>query len=137
MAPRKRMSTEHKAALAKGREQANAVRAYLDALESHRPKRGRKRTPESIQKRIAIIDEQYELAGSLSALQLLQERKNLEAERATLTADDRAGLDRLRKNFVKNAKAYGTAKGITYGTWREIGVPADVLRDAGISRSAP
>jgi hypothetical protein len=132
--PSRKMSADHKAALAKGREQASAVRAYLDALESHRPKRGRKPTPESIQKRIALIDEQYELAGSLSALQLLQERKNLEAEFATLTADDGVDLDRLRKGFVKNAKAYGAAKGIAYGTWREIGVTADVLRDAGITR---
>jgi hypothetical protein len=134
MAPRKKMSTEHKAALAKGREQASAVRAYLDALESHRPKRGRKRTPESIQKRLLAIDEQYELAGSLAALQLLQERKNLEVELAALTTGDGINFDRLRRAFVKNAKAYGAAKGIAYGTWREIGVPADVLRDAGITR---
>jgi hypothetical protein len=135
MAPRKKMSSEHKAALAKGREQAAAVRAYLDALESHRPKRGRKRTPESIRKRLLVIDEQYERAGALTALQLLQERKNLEAELAALTAGDGVDLERLRKAFVKNAKAYGAAKGILYGTWREIGVPADVLRDAGISRA--
>lgn len=133
--PARKMTTEHKAALAKGREQAHAVRAYLEALESNRPKRGRKRTPESIEKRIAQIDEQYELAGSLTALQLLQERKNLEVELATLIgAQGGVDLDRLRKGFVKSAKAYGTAKGIAYGTWREIGVPADVLRDAGITR---
>jgi 4-alpha-glucanotransferase len=135
MPPRK-MSADHKAALAKGRAQANAVRAYLEALESNRPRRGRKRTPESIQKRLTIIDEQYELAGSLTALQLLQERKNLEGDLATLTAGDGFDMTSLRKAFVKNAKAYGAAKGIAYGTWREIGVPADVLRDAGISRSS-
>ena len=56
VAPARKMSAAHKAALAKGREQANAVRAYLDALEANRPKRGRKRTPESISKRIAAID---------------------------------------------------------------------------------
>jgi hypothetical protein len=133
MAPRK-MSSEHKAALAKGREQANAVRAYLDALESHRPKRGRKRTPESIRKRMGVIDEHYESAGALSALQLLQERKNLEAELATMSVGDGVDLERLRKAFVKNAKAYGVAKGISYGTWREIGVPAEVLREAGVRR---
>ncbi len=47
------MSDEHKAALAEGREQGGVVRRYLEALESHRPKRGRKRTPESIAKRLA------------------------------------------------------------------------------------
>ncbi len=44
------MSAEHKAALAKGREEGRAVRRYLEALEEQRPRRGRKRTPESIKK---------------------------------------------------------------------------------------
>ena len=51
------MSDEHKAALAEAREQGRVVRRYLETLESHRPKRGRKRTPESITKRLAAIDE--------------------------------------------------------------------------------
>jgi hypothetical protein len=134
--PTQRMSAEHKAALAKGREQASAVRAYLEAIESHKPKRGRRRTPESIEKRLAQIDEQYETANALAALQLLQERKNLEVELARLISGGGLDMDKLRKAFVKNAKAYGKAKGIAYGTWREIGVPADVLRDAGITRGS-
>jgi dsRNA-specific ribonuclease len=134
--PAKKMSAEHKAALAKGRNQANAVRAYLGALEANRPKRGRKRTSESIERRLAAIDAEYEIAGSLTALQLLQERKNLEAEVVTLrSASGGEDLERLRKEFVRNAKAYAQAKGIAYGTWREIGVSAEVLRQAGISRA--
>jgi hypothetical protein len=128
------MTAEHKAALAKGREQANAVRAYLEALEANRPKRGRKRTPESIEKRLEAIDGQYETAGSLTALQLLQERKNLEAELAAMKSDTRPDLDKLRRAFVRHARAYGASKGIEHATWREIGVPADVLRDAGVKR---
>jgi hypothetical protein len=135
VAPARKMTAEHKAALAKGREQANAVRAYLDALEANRPKRGRKRTPESIAKRITAIDVQYETAGSLTALQLLQERKNLEAELVAMKKKAGPDLDKLRKGFVKNARAYAAAKGIEHATWREIGIPADVLRDAGITRS--
>ena len=42
------MSDSHKAALAEGREQGRAVRRYLEALEAHKLKRGRKRTQESI-----------------------------------------------------------------------------------------
>jgi hypothetical protein len=128
------MSAEHKAALAKGREQANAVRSYLEALEANRPKRGRKRTPESIAKRMVAIDAQYETAGSLTALQLLQERKNLETELVAMKRKAGPDLDKLRRAFVKNARSYGAAKGIEHTTWREIGVPADVLRDAGIGR---
>jgi hypothetical protein len=132
--PARKMTAEHKAALAKGREQANAVRAYLEALEANRPKRGRKRTPDSIAKRLAAIDAQYETAGSLTALQLLQERKNLEAELAAMKSDTGPDLDKLRRAFVKHARAYGASKGIEHATWREIGVSADVLRDAGVKR---
>jgi hypothetical protein len=128
------MTATHKAALARGRTQANAVRAYLEALEANRPRRGRRRTPESIARRIAAIDQQYETAGSLTALQLLQERKNLEAELAALQTTQGPDPDALRRAFVKHARAYGDAKGIEHATWREIGVPADVLRAAGITR---
>ena len=50
------MSAEHKAALAKGREEGRIVRQYLEALESTKPRRGRKRTPDSIRKRLATIE---------------------------------------------------------------------------------
>ncbi len=39
------MSAEHKAALAEGRNLSRSISRYLDALEAHKPKRGRKRTP--------------------------------------------------------------------------------------------
>ena len=35
---------------------------------------------------------------------------------------------------MKAAKNYCERKGITYSTWREVGVPAEVLKKAGISR---
>jgi hypothetical protein len=53
------MSDAHKAALAEGRSQGRAVRTYLEALEAHKPKRGRKRTPESTKKRLAKIDADF------------------------------------------------------------------------------
>ena len=46
--PKGPMTDEHKAALAKGRNEGNAVRNYLEALRANKPKRGRKRTRESI-----------------------------------------------------------------------------------------
>ena len=51
------MSNSHKAALAEGREQGRAVRRYLEALEAHKPKRGRRRTSESVQKRLVVIED--------------------------------------------------------------------------------
>ena len=60
------MSDEHKAALAEGREQGRVVRRYLEALESHKPKRGRKRSPETVAKRLASIEERLATADPLT-----------------------------------------------------------------------
>ena len=42
------MSKSHKAALAQGRVEGRIIRSYLDVVEANKPKRGRKRTIESI-----------------------------------------------------------------------------------------
>jgi hypothetical protein len=131
--PTKPMTDEHKRKLAQGREQGRAVKAYLDALERHRPRRGRQRTPDSIKTRLAAIEEQLADASSLKRLQLLQERRDLEVELAAKSAGA-VDLSALEAGFVRYAKSYGEAKGIAYATWRELGVPAEVLKRAGITR---
>src|ERR1700749_1980985 len=83
---RRSMTPEHKAALAKGREEGLSVRRYLEALESSRPKRGRKRTPASIDRKLAAIEAQLETADPLTRLHLLQQKKDLQDER-TKTGD--------------------------------------------------
>ena len=128
------MSAAHKAALAEGREQGRAVRRYLEALEAHKPKRGRKRTPESIQKRLAVIEERLPEADPLSRLQLVQERIDLTRELNGL--DSGVDLSELEKEFVSAAGPYGERKGITYAAWRAAGVDPSVLRKAGIKRGA-
>jgi len=127
------MSAEHKAALAKGREEGLVVRRYLEALESSRPKRGRRRTPASIEKKMASIDRDLTAAEPLSRLHLLQERKDLEEELARTGENN--DLGDLEKRFVRVAKSYSDRKGISYGTWRTAGVSAAVLQRAGISRA--
>ncbi|MDE3087355.1 MAG: hypothetical protein KGJ77_11385 [Acidobacteriota bacterium] len=127
------MSDEHKQALARGREEGRAVRRYLEAVEHQRPRRGRKRTPDSIRRRLAQVQEQLPTADPLGRLHLLQEQTDLEAELARMgKAQDMAVLERA---FVKVARAYGARKGISYHAWRAAGVPAGVLSKAGISRS--
>ncbi len=126
------MSDSHKAALAEGREQGRAVRRYLEALEAHRPKRGRKRTPESVQKRLASIDERLAEADALTRLHLVQERMNLESELSS--SDNAVDLEALEDEFVVAAAPYGERKGITYSAWRQAGVDPAVLRRAGIRR---
>ena len=127
------MSAEHKAALAEGRTQSRAVRNYLDALDAHKPKRGRKRTPDSIKKRLDAIETQIDGADPLKRLQLVQERMDLTAELANM--EDKPDLSALEKGFTDSAKAYGTRKGISYAAWRELGVDASTLKAAGITRA--
>lgn len=128
------MSQAHKEALAIGREEGRAVRRYLEALEAHKPKRGRKRSPESIKKRLDQIDDKIEYSDPLSRVHLVQERMNLMAE---LAAKDAAvDLAALEEDFIKSAANYSDRKGITYAAWREAGVDAAVLRQAGIRRGA-
>jgi hypothetical protein len=128
------MSPEHKQALAEGRSQGRDVRLYLEALQKNRPKRGRKRTPESISKRLAQLEHQVETADSMRKLLLLQERISLRAELEKLQASNNPTDSEER--FITVARAFGERKGITYSAWREFGVSADVLRAAGIPRSS-
>ena len=127
------MSDEHKAALAEGREQGRVVRRYLEALEAHRPKRGRKRTPESIANRLTAIEEELASADALSRVHLVQERMDLERELAG-ASDDGADLEELEAEFVEVAAGYGERKGLSYEAWRSIGVEPRVLKAAGVGR---
>ncbi len=127
------MSDEHKVALAEGREQGRVVRRYLEALESHRPKRGRKRTPESVTKRLAAIGEQLTTADPLNRLHLVQERLDLERELASSEGNG-ADVEELEAGFIEVAAAYGERKGLSYEAWRSIGVAPSVLKAAGIGR---
>ncbi len=127
------MSDSHKEALAVGREQGRAVRRYLEALEANRPRRGRKRTPEGIEKRLVAIDERIAVADPLSRLHLAQERMDLEAELAA-SGDGGADIDALEADFIAAAGPYSQRKAISYDAWRAAGLAPRVLKAAGIGR---
>lgn len=130
------MSNEHKAAMEAGRAEGRAVRDYLEALRANKPRRGRKRTTDSINKRLTAIADTLPTASAIEELKLVQERRDLEAELATMGSADEADLGALEAKFVDVAKTYAERKGISYGSWREVGVPAAVLSKAGIARSS-
>lgn len=132
----KTMSNEHKAAMEAGRAEGRVVRDYLEALRANKPRRGRKRTPESINKRLTAITDALASASAIEELKLIQERRDLEAELTTLSSGDEFDLGALEARFIDVAKTYAERKGISYGSWREVGVPAAVLSKAGISRSS-
>lgn len=137
MAPEKKtrsMTPEHKAALAEGRTQGNAVRAYLEALAANKPKRGRKRTPESIKKRLDAIDQELGSADQLKKLQLNQEQIDLADELATMNRP-KIDISALEKGFIAAAGPYAARKEISYAAFRSVGVTPAVLNAAGISRA--
>ena len=127
------MTDEHKAALAKGRMEGRVVREYLEGLRATKPKRGRKRTPETIRKRLEAVDVELASASPLDELLLVQERRELEAELAAKS--NSIDMDALEAAFVDVAKSYSDSKSISYASWRDVGVPAGTLKQAGISRS--
>lgn len=132
--PKNPLSDEHKAAMAAGRLEGRVVRDYLEALRSNKPRRGRKRTAESITARLASITSELNEADALDELRLLQERRNLQIELESM--DSGIDITALEQEFVKVARSYSERQGIAYATWREVGVEASVLSAAGISRSA-
>ena len=126
------MSDEHKAALAKGRVEGRIVRDYLEGLRATKPKRGRKRTPETINARLDAIDTELASASALDELLLVQERRDLESELEAMS--DAIDMAALEEAFVGVAKSYSHSKSISYASWRDVGVPASVLKSAGIGR---
>jgi hypothetical protein len=126
------MSKEHKAALAQGRKEARAIKAYLSALGGRRP--GRPVSKESLTKRMERVNEKLEASDDpLEVVDLIQAK--LDIEKALAELDKSQDLRALELGFVEYAAAYSERKGVTYTAWREFGVPAAVLRQAGIKET--
>lgn len=127
------MTPQHKAALAEGRAQGRAIRLYLEALEAHKPKRGRRRTEASISARLDAIEEQLPDADPVKRLDLIQERLDLTDELAGM--QETVDMSALETDFAAAAAGYSERKGISYSAWRELGVEPAVLKKAGIPRT--
>ena len=129
----KKLTAEHKAALAKGREQGRVVREYLSALNEEK-KPGRKLDADTLNERItqtqAQIDAEPDPAKRVDLIQ-----KRLDYEEKLASIGEAVDLEALEKDFVNAAKEYSERKGITYSAWREAGVPAAALKEAGIPRT--
>jgi len=126
----RRMTDEHKQALTEGRRQGKAVRDYLAALEAEsRKPRGRKpsQTPDEIQ---AQIDAEPDPAKRLDLIQ-----KRLDVEERLAAENESVDLAGLERDFVAAIKPYADRKGLSYTALREAGVPAAVLKEAGVART--
>lgn len=123
------MSQEHKDALALGRQEARAIKAYLSAISDRKP--GRPVTKETLKKRLENMNARIEASDDpLRTVDLVQRR--LDIEKALSETGPEYDLQSLEAGFVEYAKAYSERKGISYTAWREVGVPAAVLKSADI-----
>ena len=132
--PKNSITDQHKAAMAEGRVEGRVVREYLEALRNSQGKPGRKRTPDSVARRMQAIDGEMQGANPIRELELIQERFDLEAELAGM--ETKVDPKSIEIGFTKVAGSYSKRKGISYSAWRAVGVEPTVLKKAGISRSA-
>ncbi|MFN8053545.1 MAG: hypothetical protein U0Q22_19055 [Acidimicrobiales bacterium] len=134
--PKRTVSDSHKAAMASGRQAARTINAYLTALDGVRPKRGRKVSKDDLEKRLAAARDEAETAVGTAKLLAIQLVEDIESKLRSLADSAVDNLAELEAGFVASAKEYSDNKGISYSTWRKVGVPADLLKRAGISRSS-
>ncbi len=127
------MTDEHKAALAQGRAEARAIKAYLAAATTPK-KRGRPVTQQSLEERIATLDRKVDAEDDpLARVELIQAR--IDAQKALDDLETAADIKALEAGFVEYAAGYSDRKGISWTAWREAGVPAATLRKAGIKQT--
>lgn len=127
------MTDEHKAALAQGRAEARALKAYLAAATTPK-KRGRPITQQSLEERIAGLDKKVDAEDDpLARVELIQAR--IDAQKALDDMETAADIEALEAGFVEYAAGYSDRNGITWTAWREAGVPAATLRKAGIKQT--
>jgi hypothetical protein len=126
------METGHKEALAIGRTQGKVVRDYLKALDTGPT---RKTSVDALHQRLEKLDATLaETNDPVRKMLLTQTRFDL--LEAIEQADSTVKFESLQKEFVQVAADYAARRGISYQAFREVGVPAAVLKEAGIRRSA-
>ncbi len=89
--------------------------------------------PEIVERAIAVIETKAS-DPTITAMKELDFRQRIRDLRGSLAALGVGSDDTNRKFFIEHAAAFAERKGISYATFREMGVPAAVLKEAGITR---
>lgn len=115
--------TTEKTAMGIAMVQSRAVRQYLEMIQTeHEPRRGpRRRSAADIQKALSEATDPIE---RLKLRPLLREALEEESH------DNSHIIDK----FVEHCAGYSERHGLTYADWRDEGVPASILKEAGMSR---
>lgn len=93
--------------------------------------KGKSNDPEEIRTYVKELRESLPTRSALDALQTTQRIRDLLA-----AADEMDNTEESpRGTFVRYGLAFARERGISYGAFRDCGVPASVLTDAGIPRT--
>jgi hypothetical protein len=132
-APRK-LSAAHKRALAEGRTMSATVDRYLSAVNTPK-RRGRKVSKTALVQRLADARAKAKTASGVDKVLAAQEVRDLQTRIANMNTASGGDIKSLELAFIKIAKRFGENRGIGYGAWRDAGVPAVVLKKAGVART--
>lgn len=132
-APKRKMSDEHRRRISEAHRQREVISAYLDAVGAPK-RRGRRISTEELRDRLSSAEQEMQEATGVDRLKVAQsiidlQERITEQEQAELTQQL---LGEMEKRFIEVAADYAERHKISRQAWREVGVPAKVLKDAGI-----
>lgn len=130
-APARKQAATHKQALFDAKSESQKISHYLRALENRKKGRGPRKNPDVLERRIASLQVYVKEATGLRRLQAVQRIRNMQREQSELA--DAGNFGKFEADFIASAKSYSEKNGIDYGSWREVGVDAAVLKKAGIA----
>jgi len=81
--------------------------------------------------RVSELPDEIAQAKPLKRVHLIQELMDLEAELAK--EEETVDISGIESDFISIASEYSDRKGISYAAGREVGVPASVLKAAGVA----
>jgi hypothetical protein len=130
----RKLSASHKQALAEGRTMSATVDRYLSAVNTPK-RRGRKVSKSALVERLAEARARAKAATGVDKVLAAQDVRDLQTRISNMSAASGTDIKSLEAAFVKIAKRFGENRGIGYGAWRDAGVPATVLKRAGVART--
>jgi len=130
----RKLSAAHKRALAEGRTMSATVDRYLSAVNTPK-RRGRKVSKAALEQRLTVARTKARSATGVEKVLAAQDVRDLQIRIANMSVASGGDIKSLEAAFVKIAKRFGENRGIGYGAWRDAGVPAVVLKKAGVART--
>ena len=85
--------------------------------------------------RLAEARARAKAATGVDKVLAAQDVRDLQTRIANMNDASGSDIKSLEAAFVKIAKRFGENRGIGYGAWRDAGVPATVLKKAGVART--